>query len=207
MALSNYTELQASVLDWLNRDDLAAKVPDFIRLAEAKFNRKLRLREQLVRVLTTVGDCGETALPDDWLESKDVWLENGDDDAQLEVVAYDDLLNIRRTEAPGTPRAYALQGTTLALAPLNGGSNEVKLAYYRTIPPLASNTTNWLLLKAPDAYLYGACLQAAPYLRDAEQLAVWNAGLTQTLDELVEADKQAQHSGSPLRMRSRKSFG
>ena len=35
MALSNYTELQASIADTLNRDDLTAVIPDFVRLAEA----------------------------------------------------------------------------------------------------------------------------------------------------------------------------
>ena len=38
MALTNYTELQAEVANFLNRDDLTAAIPTFIRLAEAKMN-------------------------------------------------------------------------------------------------------------------------------------------------------------------------
>lgn len=207
MAFVNYTELQAGVLDWIERDDLAAKAPQFIALAEAGFNRNLRLREQLVRVMTTVGDCGEAALPDDWLETKDIWLEDGAKDAQLVVVPFEALLRIRKLEGPGTPRAYAIQGRTILLAPLSGGSTEIKLAYFQKIPPLASNATNWLLALAPDLYLYAACLQAAPYLRDAEQLAVWKAGQDAVIDELVAADKRAQHSGSPLRAQTSRTFG
>jgi len=35
MAISNYSELQSSIADWLNRDDLDSVVPTFITLAEA----------------------------------------------------------------------------------------------------------------------------------------------------------------------------
>ena len=42
MPLSNYTELTASIADTLNRDDLTAVIPDFIKLAEAQLNRDLR---------------------------------------------------------------------------------------------------------------------------------------------------------------------
>ena len=44
MAISNYSELQTAVANWLDRDDLTARIPEFIALAEARFNRVLRLR-------------------------------------------------------------------------------------------------------------------------------------------------------------------
>ena len=44
MALSTYTELKASVADWLNRTDLTSVIPDFIALAEAQIERTLRTR-------------------------------------------------------------------------------------------------------------------------------------------------------------------
>ena len=34
MPLSNYTELQASIADTLNRDDLTNQIPDFISLVK-----------------------------------------------------------------------------------------------------------------------------------------------------------------------------
>jgi hypothetical protein len=34
-----WTELKASVAEWLNRSDLTSKIPEFIALAERKFNR------------------------------------------------------------------------------------------------------------------------------------------------------------------------
>lgn len=34
MAISNYTELQTAVANWLDRDDLSARIPEFIGLCE-----------------------------------------------------------------------------------------------------------------------------------------------------------------------------
>ena len=42
MALTTYTELKASIADFLNRDDLTTVIPDFITLAESQINRDVR---------------------------------------------------------------------------------------------------------------------------------------------------------------------
>ena len=44
MAISNYTELKTAVANWLDRDDLTDRIPEFIALAESRFNRLLRIR-------------------------------------------------------------------------------------------------------------------------------------------------------------------
>jgi len=44
MAIGNYSELNTAVANWLNRDDLTDRIPEFIVLAEARFNRVLRIR-------------------------------------------------------------------------------------------------------------------------------------------------------------------
>ena len=48
MALSNYSELQSSVANWLNRSDLTTEITgDFIVLTEKDFNSKLRIRKMV----------------------------------------------------------------------------------------------------------------------------------------------------------------
>ena len=50
MAINTYATLQTAVISWLDRSDmktggeLEGKVPEFIALAEALFNRALRIR-------------------------------------------------------------------------------------------------------------------------------------------------------------------
>ena len=44
MAINSYSTLQTAVSNWLDRDDLSDRIPEFISLAEATFNRVLRIR-------------------------------------------------------------------------------------------------------------------------------------------------------------------
>ena len=43
MAIGTYAELQTAVANWLDRDDLTDRIPEFIALAEAKMNRNQRI--------------------------------------------------------------------------------------------------------------------------------------------------------------------
>ena len=52
MAINTYGTLQTAVANWLDRDDLSARIPEFIALSEAIFNRTLRIRA----METTVSD-------------------------------------------------------------------------------------------------------------------------------------------------------
>ena len=42
MAITTYAELQSAITDFLNRDDLDAKAPTFISLAESNLSRDIR---------------------------------------------------------------------------------------------------------------------------------------------------------------------
>jgi hypothetical protein len=42
MTIATYAELVSEMGDWLNRTDLTAKIPTFVRLFEARMNRRLR---------------------------------------------------------------------------------------------------------------------------------------------------------------------
>jgi hypothetical protein len=74
MALSTYAELKSSVADWLNRSDLTTAIPDFISLAEAQMERKLRTRQMISRASATIS-TEYSALPDDFLEVKSLKLQ------------------------------------------------------------------------------------------------------------------------------------
>jgi hypothetical protein len=81
------------------------------------------------------------------------------------------------------------------------------LAYYAKLSKLSdSNTTNWLLTAAPDAYLYGTLMQAAPYLQDDARIATWSALYSSALEDLQVADDRSATSGGALIARA-KTFG
>jgi len=69
------------------------------------------------------------------------------------------------------------------------------------LPALSdSNTSNWLLDLAPDAYLYASLLESAPFLRDDERLQTWTALYGAAVNQLNKVSERGTHGGS-LRMR------
>ena len=61
MAISTYTELKASIANWLNRTDLTDEIADdFIKLTEADYNAKLRIRQMEQIDTVTIDEETET---------------------------------------------------------------------------------------------------------------------------------------------------
>jgi hypothetical protein len=89
----------------------------------------------------------------------------------------------------GTPFAWSIMGSNLEVVSAPSGSFACPLAYYARLPALSNaNTTNWLLTKHPDAYLYGTLLQTAPYLKDDPRLQIWGGLYESALDDIEASD-------------------
>lgn len=197
MALATYTDLQAAVASWLARSDLTTPIPDFIALCEAKLNRLLRCRQQEQRSTATATEYME--LPTGFLELRNIQL-NTTPKTALELVSPDEIDRDYST-ATGKPLVYCLLANQIQLGPAPDSTYTVEIDYYEVIPPLASNSTNWLLTAAPDIYLYGSLLEASIYLIDDPRVPGWNAAYTQVLQQLQSADRRARWSGSRLAVR------
>lgn len=199
MALDTFAGLKATIADYLNRDDLTAIIPSFITIAEAKFNRKLRTRQMIKRAEGQI-ESAFFAYPADWLQAKEFQL-NTNPIVRLQFVteAYGDELKANRYVSIGQPAYYTITGTQLEFIPAPDSTYSAELTYYAKIPALSdANTSNWLLAYAPDLYLYGALLEAAPYLKDDERLAVWSQMYINSLGDIEVADQRASVSSTPL---------
>lgn len=75
MAFTNYSDLQTSIASYLARNDLTAMIPDFIRMAELRLRRELRIR-QMLKVVTTTATAGDSTveLPSDFLQMRDLHI-------------------------------------------------------------------------------------------------------------------------------------
>lgn len=204
MAITTYTELKTSIANWLNRDDLTSVIPDFISLAEHQMERELRHYKMVNRANATI-DSRFSQLPADWLETVRFHLSSGDT-YRLELISLDDMVEFREQNmnTAGRPKYYAHVGDTIEVYPTPDGEYTSELMYYQSIPALSdSNTSNWLLNLAPDAYLYGALLQAAPYLAEDERIQVWSTLYAGAVNSLNLSSEKSKHSGSGLRMKVR----
>lgn len=175
MAIANYTDLQSAVADYLARADLTTRIPDFITLAEAHFNRELRTLEMLNAATPTLSS-GTALLPTDFLEWQIVnW--SGVRTRDLKYVEPDSEQWRFRYRPNGDPSMFTLLPTAIIIRPIATGT--LTVVYYQKIPPLASNTTNWLLTKCPDLYVYRSLAEAYIYQKNdklsGEFIALANA--------------------------------
>ena len=202
MAITTYAELQTSIANWLNRDDLTTVIPDFISLTEASINRDLRHYKMINRVDATL-DSRYVQMPADWIETVRFGITSGTT-YRIELISRDDMLEYRQNnnDTSGIPRFYANIGDTIEVFPTPDAEYQMQLQYYAKTPALSNtNTANWLLTAAPDIYLYGALVQSAPYLNDDARIQTWAALYQSVLDSLQKASDDTRFAGSGLRMR------
>lgn len=183
------TGLRASIADFLNRADLTAVIPDFIALAEAQINRRLRVR-RMVGTSTASISAEFEEVPSDFAGVLTLTLSDG---TELDFLTPDGLAQQKfEWNSPSDkPRYYTVVGNQFQFLPAPATPYTASLAYYQRLLPLASNATNWLLTDSPDAYLYGALTQAAPYLKDDSRLQVWGTLFTTALGDIVTADRES----------------
>ena len=78
MALSTYTEVKAAVANWLNRSDLTTEIgDDFIKLVEAEYNSKLRIKAMLTSDAAFSIDDETVAVPTGFLQVRDFYIVQG----------------------------------------------------------------------------------------------------------------------------------
>lgn len=199
MALDTFSGLKTTISDYLNRDDLTSIIPSFITLAEAKFNRKLRVRQMVKRATATL-DTQYFAFPSDFLQAKEFQL-NTNPITYLQYVTQNqgDYGSSNQFISAGKPQFYTIIGTQIEVIPTPDASYTGELTYYGKITALSdSNTSNWLLAYAPDLYLYGALVEATPYLKDDERLGTWSTLYTNSLGDIEVADQRASVSSTPI---------
>lgn len=172
MALDDRSGLIDTVVSYAFRAgdaDFVAMVPTFIQLTESRINRTLRIAamEQSASIILT---DGAGPLPDDYLSARRIYA--GSPSVELQLVAPDWAGTEYPTNYGGVARHVTIVGNTIQTYPSSTGP--VSLAYYAKIPPLTdAEPVNWLLTKAPELYLYGCLIEAAPYMMDDTRLQGW----------------------------------
>ena len=74
MAISTFTELKTSIANWLNRTDLTDEIADdFIKLTEADYNAKLRIR-QMEQIDTVTIDEETETVPTGFISVRSFYL-------------------------------------------------------------------------------------------------------------------------------------
>lgn len=188
MAISTYAELQAAVATWLNRSDLTTQIPDFVTLAESGLNRRLRLRvmTQEAGLSTTISSRAVT-LPTAFIEPLALWRL--DTERYPMVCRLPEMMDITTIE--GRPEYWAADETLVFERPCDAVYSLI-FRYVKGFALSDSAPTNWLLTNHPDVYLFSTLVEAAPYLRDDNLMAVWLARFEKALSEVMEKESRSR---------------
>jgi hypothetical protein len=210
MAINTYATLITAVTEWLARDQdatLIARIPDFIVLAEAKFNRGLFVRQMEQRstalVDMTSNEPEFIALPSDFQSMRRVRLSSVTGKPRLEFKSGTQMDEYRfcTSDVAAQPRYFTVFGDEIELVPTPDRTYTIEMVYRQHIPPLASNSPNWLLTLAPDLYLYGALLESAPYIKEDSRIQTWGLGFTAALTDLNSLGMTSTFNAGPMTVR------
>lgn len=206
MAITTYSELKTAVADFLNRDDLTSAIPNFVSLAEASLNRRMRSPEMVTRATVTV-DAEYENRPADWMETIRYQITTNPITVLEFVTPEEAIIQKTKFSASGVPMFFSTVGTQFQHVPAPDGSYTGELMYYARVPGLSdTNTSNWLLTANPDIYLYATLVQSAPYLKEDERIGVWASILERLMAEYEVAEQRAKTGSSRLVTRTR-TFG
>ncbi len=203
MSFTSYSDLQTTIAGYLARSDLTTQIPDFIRLAETRLRRDLRIRQMLKSVTTsTVAADSTVELPSDFLEVRDLVID-GSPPQPLNYASPSAFTRNTRTWESGKPLDYTVLANDFQLAPIPDAVYTVKMLYFAAPTFLSdSNTSNVFLANTPDVLLYGSLLEAEPYLMNDARINTWGTMFDRALASITRSDEQGQYSGVPLVIKS-----
>ncbi len=205
MAVSTYTELKASIANWLNRSDLSDEIADdFIKLTEADFNAKLRIR-QMEQIDTVTINAETVSVPTGFISVRSFYILSSSTKYPLEYITPHNMFEIRGGSRSGRPRSYTIEADNETEQFRFGPSPDVSytgyLSYYKNIEALSSsNASNPILDKHPGIYLYGSLYHAANFLggMDPDQKQNWLQMYIAAMERCEQNDKQDSYGGAPV---------
>ena len=198
MAITDYASIRTELNGYTERGYTQAQVDTFIGLSEADFN--LYLGPNFVRETSAVintSTAGIASLPAGFVTFKScVHATVG----PLTLTTWDAIGAYNPLGQAGIPARCAISGSQIRTAPVFDG--DLTLNYEGTLAPLsASNTTNWLLAKAPQAYFWMVMAQAKAFEEEGQLASVYQAKALQVVSDLGLQSMVAQFGRAAYRTR------
>jgi hypothetical protein len=181
--LENYSDLESSLLGWLNLATdqagvTAARIEEAVKFAEAALYRNLRSYEaQTYTTGSTTTANGQTllTLPADWIAGQDI---------ELLIDSY-----YWPITATGGYAIVRNDLSSIEIRPYLSSDRTYRLRYWAKFTPIAGAPTisNWLLSNHPDAYLTGSKMWLHRFMQDEAAAAAEEEQFNKILDQLRES--------------------
>lgn len=176
-AITDFASLQEEVAGWLEREgdtSLSDRLPSIVQAAESWFNRKLAGYQREVEIALTTDASGKAALPAGFV-------------------------GIKTVEQNGRPWPWSISGSSIRISGASAGSFDV-VYKSRLVALDDTNTSNWLLEAAPDAYLYACMAQASVMLENFTSAAIYASQAESILSDLNLQSTVAQYGMASLQI-------
>ena len=179
------------------RDDLTDFIPNFIQNAENKLYRTLNLRNEETALSVAISS-GVAAVPSTFKALKFAYFD-ASPVALLRWVSIEELYNdYPERTSTGTPSLIAREGANFVFGPASIDGT-LKGIFYSKLTALSdANTTNWYTTNAPEILLYGALLEAQPFIMNDARIQTWGQMYQGALDSIRDEDKNAELSRGSL---------
>ena len=197
--ITNYETLLTAVADYVARDDLTSFAANFVQNWEERFYRDPQNWGDWMESSTTFS-ASAASVPADFLAVKYATVQGDVSSAPLQRVSLAVLLGQWPRGISGKPRMIAKQGSSFVFGPEPDSSYTITLQYYAKPTLLRSDAdgANWLTTHAPDLCLYGALLEAEPFLKNDGRIAVWRDFYTDALAAYRDQQRDEEFTGSPM---------
>jgi hypothetical protein len=153
------------------------QLPRLINMAERRIARDLKIQGFIVAVTTSLANGVSTyQKPNRWRDTISMTVSSGTSMTPVFTRSYEYCRNYWPDETQtGQPEFYAdYDYTHWLIVPTPDAAYDLEVLYYE-LPALLDEAqqTNWLTEYAPNLLLYGALLEATPFLKNDERITTW----------------------------------
>lgn len=180
-----YNTLKANVADWLHRTDagLINRVADFIKLGEIDLFRLINMQAIDKEIALTLSSGSRSVdLPNYCAEIRGLFLDSNQ--PREKIIQYSEVNVPVNTDLSGAPSYFSIAENKLKFDCLADQDYSLALLYTENQSISESNQKNEILTKYPDAYLYAALLQAAPYIVDDKRIGIWQTYYNKAIQDI-----------------------
>jgi len=209
--MTDYATLQSDIAAWSAKSGLTAIIPSFIRLAEARIGRKVRVLEMEtdVTLSLTSANSYEEDLPAGFLGFKSLYNAT----ASVPDMSYmppDQFKRLKNSpssafaELRDGSTAYTIESNKIKIFESTGAAATVTIeaVYFKTFTALSDgDPTNDLLTNHYDLYLYGGLEALWDYIDEIEQELKYTKKFERTVNEIQNNEIMRRRAPDPRQRR------
>lgn len=193
MSLGTYLGLKDAIESWSHRNDVAARLDDFIDLAESEMLKWLRIRDMETRS-TAVTNGRYISLPTGFLEMRRLKMISG---AQYFELLQTTPEGMHITQDSGIPKLFIVS-SQIEFDRTPDSTYTVEMQYYAAPTALSSTTTtNAILTRFPSIYLFGSLWALYQWSLQEDKAEYYSQKFMQAIQSANREDKKGRHGPAP----------